>query len=316
MEAAKRLWYTLRISAAQGHRRSSIQLGVTFPQTEIGADPGAVRAYAQAVEEMGFDYLLAYDHVLGADVSNRQDWNPVRGGPPTYNHTHLFHEPFVLFGFLAGITKRLHLATGVLIVGQRQTALVAKQAAEIDVLSGGRLRLGIGAGWNDVEFEALGMEFHNRGRRNDEQIALLRALWTQEVVTFEGQWDKVTAAGINPLPVQRPIPIWIGGGREPVLKRAGRLADGVFLNVPLGDSWETIAKIHAYAREAGRDPSAIGIESMVQLVSRPVEHSVEAVRAWEARGGTHMSCNTMNAGLSTADQHIDALRLFKQALDS
>ena len=218
-----------------------MQLGVTFPQTEIGVDPGAIRAYAQAAEGLGYDYLVAYDHVLGADVSVRPDWKPRRHGrqphlatalPPAYSHKHAFHEILVLFGYLAGVTKRLGLATGVLIVGQRQTALVAKQAAEVDVLSGGRLRLGIGAGWNDVEFEALGMDFHSRGRRNEEQIALLRALWTQEVVTFEGRWHKVTAAGINPLPVQRPIPIWVGGGAEPVLKRAGRLADGVSLNTP------------------------------------------------------------------------------------
>ncbi|MCL0102259.1 LLM class F420-dependent oxidoreductase, partial [Dehalococcoidia bacterium] len=223
-----------------------MQLGATFPQTEIGNDPGALRAYAQAVEDMGFDYILAYDHVLGADISKRSQWRPVRGGPPTYNHTHMFHEPLVLFGYLGAITKRIGFSVGILVLGQRQTALVAKQAAEVDILTGGRLRLGIGAGWNDVEFEALGMTFHDRGRRNDEQIQVLRALWTQETVDFTGRWHTITAAGINPLPIQRPIPIWVGGGREPVLRRAGRYADGVFLNVPLGDDWETITKVRSY----------------------------------------------------------------------
>ncbi|HLE81312.1 MAG TPA: LLM class F420-dependent oxidoreductase, partial [Dehalococcoidia bacterium] len=194
-----------------------MQLGVVFPQTEIGADPGGVRNYVQAVEQMGYAHLAIYDHVLGADPTNRPDWR----GP--YTSKTLFHEPMVLFGYLAALTQRLELVTSIIILPQRQTALVAKQAAEIDVLAQGRFRFGVGIGWNQVEYEALGEDFHNRGRRMEEQIAVLRALWTQEVVTFEGKWHRITEAGINPLPVQRPIPIWMGGGAEPVLQRIARL---------------------------------------------------------------------------------------------
>ena len=291
-----------------------MQLGVTFPQTEIGTDPGAIRAYAQAAEELGYDYLLAYDHVIGADVSARPDWRPLRGGPPGYVHTDSFHEPFALFGYLAGVTNRLGLATGVLVLGQRQTALVAKQAAEVDVLTGGRLRLGIGTGWNNVEYEVLNMDFHNRGLRSEEQVALLRALWTQEVVTFKGRWHEVIAAGINPLPVQRPIPIWFGGWAEVVLKRAGRLGDGFFFTMaPNEECRQAIERIRSYAREAGRDPSAIGVEGTAALGKGTVEQAAERLQAWKAVGATHVTFNTMNAGLRTPDDHIDAIRRFKAA---
>src|SRR5216110_1916665 len=181
-----------------------MQYGVVFPQIEFGNDVQAIKDYAQTAEGLGYDYLLVYDHVLGAHPTRE----PRLTGP--YTHEHPFHEPMVLFGFLAAVTRRLQLTTGVIILPQRQTALVAKQAAEVDVLSGGRLRLGIGVGWNPVEYEALGQDFHNRGRRCEEQITVLRALWTQEVVNFKGQWHQISHAGLNPLPVQRPIPIWIG----------------------------------------------------------------------------------------------------------
>src|SRR3984957_11348408 len=177
--------------------------GVVFPQTEIGADAGAVRAYAQRVEELGFTHLLAYDHVVGADPAVHEGWD----GP--YDVTTTFHEPLVLFGYLAALTS-LELVTGIIILPQRQTALVAKQAAEVDLLTGGRLRLGVGLGWNAVEYEALGQEFGNRGRRVEEQVALLRRLWTEPSVTFEGDFERVTGAGLAPLPVQRPIPVWFG----------------------------------------------------------------------------------------------------------
>src|SRR6478752_3439105 len=182
-----------------------MRIGVVFPQTELGGDVGAVRAYGQRVEELGFTHILAYDHVVGADPDVHTGW----GGPYDVHTT--FHEPLVMFGFLAALTRSVELVTGVIILPQRQTALVAKQAAEVDLLSGGRLRLGIGTGWNAVEYEALNEDFHNRGARSEEQIAVLRALWTQPVVTFEGRWHHIDAAGINPLPVQRPIPIWLGG---------------------------------------------------------------------------------------------------------
>ena len=197
-----------------------MKLGVVFPQIEMGADPGAVRAYGQAVEQIGYHHILAYEHVVGANTASRPGWR----GP--YDIDSVFHEPFVLFGFLAGLTERIEFATGIVILPQRQTVLVAKQAAALDVLSGGRLRLGIGIGWNAVEYEALGTDFHNRGRRCEEQVALLRALWTERAVTFDGKWHRVTDAGIEPLPVQRPIPLWFGGGEERVLRRIARLADG------------------------------------------------------------------------------------------
>src|SRR5712671_7790587 len=180
--------------------------GVVFPQIEFGNDPHAIKDYAQAAEGLGYDYLLVYDHVLSA----HPDREPKLTGP--YTHEDPFHEPMVFFGFLAGVTTRLELTTGILILPQRQTALVAKQAAEVDVLSRGRLRLGVGLGWNYVEYEALGMSFTDRGKRIEEQIAVLRALWTQEVVDFKGRWHRIDRAGINPPPVQRPIPLWMGGG--------------------------------------------------------------------------------------------------------
>ena len=182
-----------------------MRVGVVFPQTEIGADRGGVRAYAEAAEELGYAHLAAYDHVLGADPAG----HPGFSGP--YTHRTMFHEVLVLLGFLAGVTRDLELVTSVVIAPQRQTALLAKQAAEVDVLSGGRLRLGLGLGWNDVEYEALGVPFRRRGRRMEEQIGLMRRLWREPVVSFEGEFHRVTAAGLNPLPERRSIPIWIGG---------------------------------------------------------------------------------------------------------
>src|SRR3970040_304736 len=197
-----------------------MRIGVVFPQTEIGADPYYIKDYAQAAEELGNSHILAYDHVIGANPTSRPGWKP------PYTHLDVFHEPFVLFGYMAGLTTKVAFVTGIIILPQRQTVLVAKQAAALDGLSGGRLRLGIGIGWNPVEYEALGENFQDRGRRSEEQIEVLRALWTKELVTFEGRWHKITDAGLNPLPVQRPIPIWFGGGAEPVIRRIGRLGDG------------------------------------------------------------------------------------------
>ena len=184
-----------------------MEIGVIFPQTEIEPDPVAVRDFAQAAEQLGFAHIFIADHVLGADPRHHD--HPSLGA---YSHESVVHETMTLMGYLAAVTQRVGLATGILILPQRQTVLVAKQAAEVDVLSGGRLRLGIGVGWNQVEFQALGEDFHNRGRRSAEQIEVMRALWTEEVVDFHGRWHNVTHAGLNPLPVQRPIPVWLGGG--------------------------------------------------------------------------------------------------------
>src|SRR5918992_2832003 len=197
-----------------------MKVGVVFPQTEIGSDAPAIRDYAQAAEELGFRHVLAYDHVIGANPTSRPGWKPA------YSHLDKFHEPFVLFGYLAGVTTKIELVTGIIILPQRQTVLVAKQSATLDILSGGRLRLGIGIGWNPVEYEALGENFKNRGRRSEEQIEVMRRLWTHELVSFEGKWHRITDAGLNPLPIQRPIPIWFGGYVDPVLRRIGRMADG------------------------------------------------------------------------------------------
>jgi probable F420-dependent oxidoreductase len=284
-----------------------MKYGVIFPQTEIGADPSGVRDFAQAAESLGYDHIVPYDHVVGANPASRPGWNA------PYTHKDMFHEPFVLFGYLAAVTKKIGLASGVIILPQRQTVLVAKQAAEADVLSGGRLRLGVGIGWNPVEYEALGMDFKNRGARSEEQIEVLRALWTKELVTFKGRWHTITDAGINPLPVQRPIPIWLGGGAEPVLRRVGRLGDGWFPLAEPGDKLRSmIEKIRSYAKEAGRDPAAIGIEGRVSVANGTPEKWREEIAKWKELGATHLSVSTMKAGLSTPAAHVDAIRRFKE----
>src|SRR5262249_31771358 len=239
---------------------AGVRIGAVFPQTEIGADPGGVHAFAQAAEELGYDHLFAYDHVLGADVSGRPDW----AGP--YTSEHQFHEIFVLFGYLAAVVPSLELVAGVLVLPQRQTALVAKQAAEIDILTGGNFRLGVGLGWNFVEFESLGEDFSNRGRRSEEQIDVLRRLWTEPGVDFDGPWHRIPSAGINPLPVERPIPIWIGGSAEGAIKGPARLADGFFPQRPLEGGWPaTIERLRGWTEEAGRDPDSIGIDQRIQV---------------------------------------------------
>jgi probable F420-dependent oxidoreductase len=279
-----------------------VQIGVVFPQTEIGADPAGVRAFAEAVAELGYHHLLAYDHVLGADVGARPEW----AGPYTVEHQ--FHEIFVLFGYLAGVAPGLELVTGVLVLPQRQTALVAKQAAEIDILTGGRFRLGVGLGWNFVEFEALGEEFHNRGRRVEEQIVVLRRLWTEPVVAFDGEYHQIPAAGINPLPVQRPIPIWIGGSAEAAIRRAARLADGFFPQRPLDGGWPTtMERFRAWVTEAGRDPSHVGIEWRLSVAEGTPDDWLREAEEWRALGATHLSVASMGAGLAGADRHIERI---------
>ena len=284
-----------------------MKIGVVFPQTEIGNDPAVIRDYAQAVEGMGYTHILAFDHVLGANPERPGGWK----GPYTYKHA--FHEPFVLFGFLAGTTARVELVTGIVILPQRQAALVAKQAAAVDVLSGGRLRLGIGVGWNPVEFEALGEDFHNRGKRVEEQIEVMRALWTKELVTVSGKWHKVPDAGINPLPVQRPIPVWMGGESEPVQRRMARMGDGWMPHFrPKPESQAVVDRLHGMIREAGRDPSRFGIEGRITLTQVPREQWASEVAAWrKMRGITHVCINTMNLGLARPEDHVKTLREFK-----
>jgi len=295
-----------------------MRVGVVFPQTEIGSDPIAVRDYAQTAEGLNCSHILAFDHVLGANRANRPNFH----GP--YDHNSLFHEPFVLFGYLAGLTERIGLTTGIIIVAQRQTALVAKQAAAVDVLSGGRLRLGIGIGWNDVEFEGLGENFSDRGKRSEEQVEVMRALWTQETVTYEGKWHKITEAGINPLPVQRPIPIIFGGMADAVLRRIAKIGDGWLPQFegfePDGKSTNEegrtlIAQLESYIREAGREPKDVTIEGRIKLGDRTPEACALEVSAWADLGATDVTLNTMGAGLSSPKDHIDAIRRFLETLN-
>jgi probable F420-dependent oxidoreductase len=289
-----------------------MKIGVVFPQTEIGEDPAAIRDYAQAVEALGYTHVLAFDSVVGANPDRPGGWDS------QYTYRHAFHEPFALFAFCAAVTRRIELATGVLILPQRQTTLAAKQAAEVDILSAGRLRLGIGVGWNPVEFEALGENIHDRGKRVEEQLEVMRLLWTRELVTYEGRWHRVPDAGIRPLPVQRPIPVWMGGESEPVLRRAARLADGwITLQTfrPGPAAQQTIDRLHALVRQAGRDPAAFGIEGRVALAQVPPAEWAKEMAAWRAmRGITHLCVNTMGLGLPSPEEHVRTLERFKSAV--
>jgi len=287
-----------------------MRIGAIFPQTEIGNDPAVIRDYAQAVEDLGFSHILAYDHVLGAGLSTRPDWR----GP--YTSETPFHEPFVLFGYLSAVTRRVGLVTGVIILPQRQTALVAKQAAEVDLLSGGRLRLGVGVGWNDVEYHALNEDFHSRGARMDEQIAVLRALWSDTAVTVNGRFHHIENAGINPLPPRRNIPIWVGGHSDAAIRRAARLGDGWFPQSPPSDRMrESVALLRRYTADAGRPQDAVGIEARLTVAQVPDESGwVAHVQGWRDLGADYLGVNTMGAGLATPAEHIEALRRVMQTL--
>jgi probable F420-dependent oxidoreductase len=291
-----------------------MRIGAVFPQTEMPADRGQIRAYVEAVRDLGFDHLVAYDHVLGAYPPAHPEGprlKPVptaNGWEGAYTYQTTFHEPFVLFGYVAALSD-LELVTGVLVLPQRQTALVAKQAAEVDVLTGGRTRLGVGIGWNGVEYDGLGKTFEDRGRRLEEQVRLLRALWTDEVVTFEGEYEQVVGAGINPLPVQRPIPLWIGARDSgPGLRRAGRVADGWFALVRPGPRLESALEVlHTAAREAGRDPADLGMEGRINVGTLDLDQIAAEASGWRDQAATHVSLNTMNAGLVGVDDHVAAL---------
>ncbi len=283
-----------------------MQIGVIFPQTEIGADPAVVRDFAQTAEGLGYSHILAYDHVLGA-LPERE---PKLTGP--YTHESSFHEPFVLFGYLAGITERVELVTGVIILPQRQTALVAKQAAEIDILSGGRLRLGIGTGWNYVEYDSLNEQFSNRGKRQEEQVDVLRQLWADPVVDFDGKWHRIDRAGLNPLPMRR-IPIWFGGFSDPAFKRAARVGDGFIFGGSSPDAETSLEKIRGYLQTEGRDPTTFGMEAMLNYSDGPEKWAAEVER-WRAAGVDYVSMRTMNAGLEGPRAHIDAIEQYWKAV--
>jgi probable F420-dependent oxidoreductase len=277
----------------------------------------AIGEFVRAVEEMGFDHLFVADHVLGADPQHHSHPSLV-----AYSHESVVHESLTLLAYLAAITRRITLATGILILPQRQTVLVAKQAAQIDVLSGGRLRLGVGVGWNAVEYEALNETFDNRGRRSAEQIAVLRALWTQAVVDFRGEFHRIDHAGLCPMPIQRPIPIWLGAGSreravppDAVLRRVGRLADGWSPNLtPDASGQAIVARVHDYAREAGRDPAQLPLEGRIRLAGEDAGEWMKQVDAWKALGATSVIGEPRGDGRTFPDGHLDALRRFRQAL--
>ncbi|MDE3087068.1 MAG: LLM class F420-dependent oxidoreductase [Acidobacteriota bacterium] len=287
-----------------------MDVGVIFPQTEVGGDSGAVRAIGQAADELGYRHLAAYDHVLGGDTEVLGDL----GGPYTIDDP--FREPLTMFAYLAGCTD-LAFATSILIGPQRQTALLAKQAAEVDLLSGGRLRLGLGIGWNKVEYDALGVPFEARGDILEEQVAVLRALWIQRSVTFEGRFHQIRAAGLAPLPAQRPIPVWIGGYAPAALRRVGRIADGWFPMVrPGGGLEKALETIEEGAAEVGRDLSGFQFEGRLEYGTRDHDKIAEHARRWADAGASHLSLNTMHAGLTTVDEHVAALAEMAEVLFS
>ena len=285
-----------------------MKIGVVFPQTEIGNDPAVIRDYAQTAEALGYSHILAYDHVLGVNPRRPGGWQ----GPYTYNDP--FHEPFVLFGFIAGVTKEIEFVTGILILPQRETALVAKQAACLDVLSHGRLRLGMGIGWNKVEYAALRQDFQTRGKRIEEQVALLRQLWTKPLVSFDGRWHNIPDAGLNPLPVQRPIPIWFGGHADAVLRRIAMMGDGWLPNYRTAeDAAPSLDLLNQYLAEAGRSREDIGLEARLHSRLGDRETLLKRMAKWQDAGATHISLNTMGAGFQSLGEHITAISEFAAA---
>lgn len=274
-----------------------MKIGLIYPQTELGGDPAAVRAIALAAEELGFDYLLAYDHVVGAS----HDREPKLTGPYTEHHS--FHDPLVMFSHAAALTKRLEFATGVLILPQRQTALVARQAADVDLLSGGRLTLGVGTGWNYVEYDVLGQDFTTRGKRMDEQVALLRQLWTEPLVSFDGAFDQIDRAALNPRP-RRRIPILLGGFADVALRRAARVGDGFIFADGAADAFGQLIRLRELLSEGGRGSEPFELRCNM-LRAKAAQDVGETARRWADAGGTHAAISTMGLGHTSAEQHLD-----------
>lgn len=286
-----------------------MKIGVVFPQTEFGNDPGLIKAYAQLAEEVGYSHILAYDHVLGAEP--RPGWQ----GP--YTHETSFHEPLVMFAFMAGVTTSIEFVTGILILPQRQTAVVAKQVSTLDILSGGRVRFGVGVGWNDVEYTALNQDFSTRGKRMEEQIAVLRELWQKPLVTFNGRWHNIPAAGIKPLPHQAHIPIWFGGHAEAVLQRAAKMGDGWFPNYyKPADAVPWLEKLDGYLADNGRSRADFGVEARMSFGKNGTDpegwHA--HVQAWQETGVTHLTLNTMGIGFQSPQEHLNAIQIFAETI--
>ena len=288
-------------------------LGASLPQSELGDDPAAVREWALAVEDMGFDYIAVIDHVLGA-----RPGHPVLQGSRRFHFTseRIVHEPLVLLGYLAAMTRRVRLVTAIVILPQRQTALVAKQAAEVDLLSGGRLTLGVGLGWNSIEFEALGEDFRTRGQRIEEQIAVLRRLWTAQHVSYRGRWHTIDDAGLNPRPVQQPIPIWIGAESDTAIERAARIADGwIALGRPDEETARRVRLFRDATIQAGRDPSLLALVGSVgSRTMRAADDLRRDADAWQRFGGSHLTLNSTGAGASTLHAHLEALQGTRDAV--
>lgn len=286
-----------------------MQIGVIFPQTEFGHDPLAIRDFAQTAEALGYNHILTYEHVVGANPNRPGGWQ----GP--YTHEDQFLDPFALFSYMTAVTQQIAFVTGILILPQRETALVANQAATLDVLCQGRFRLGVGVGWNQIEMTALNQNFKTRGKRIEEQIELLRLLFTQPLVTFKGKWHQLDDVGINPLPRQRPIPIWLGGHADVVLRRVARLGDGWFPNYrDAASARPSLAKLEQYLAENGRRLTDIGIEARVYYKDGTPAGWQAHHTAWTEAGATHLTLNTMGAGLQTPAQHIKAIQFFAENL--
>jgi probable F420-dependent oxidoreductase len=285
-----------------------MEYGAVFPHNEIGTDPGAIRAFAQGVEALGATHLLIYDHVLGADPNRPGGWR----GP--YDKDVAFHEPFTTFAFLAAVTEKIDFVTTVLILPQRQTALVAKQAAEVAILSNDRFRLGIGTGWNEIEYEALNEDFATRGRRQAEQVQLLRRLWTEDTFTFQGEFHTVSAAGINPRP-SRPIPIWFGGSAPALLKRCAQLGDGWIPLMGANDAARAcIETIREHRAAAGLGMDGFGIQAQAQYRGGNPERWSSHAESWRKLGGTHVAIATHNAGQTDVDGHLARVREYLEAV--
>ena len=279
-------------------------LNALFPTRDIGTDPAKIRDWAQAAEGLGYHCIEVADHVFGA--APRGDWKPV------YSETDPFHETFTTMAFIAAVTKTIRLCSGVLILPQRQTGLVAKQAAEVDILSGGRLRLGVGVGWNHVEYEALGTEWRTRGARQAEQIEVMRRLWTEDLVTFDGRFHKLTAVNLLPVPVQRPIPIWFGGSSDAVIKRAARLGDGWMpILAPDAEGEAKLARLRGHLEEFGRDPATFGLEGWLRMHERDPERWAAAAQGWQRLGAQMVMLYPMYR-MPKLDEQIETLRRFKE----
>ena len=272
-----------------------MKIGLVFPQTEAGGDPRAIGRIGIGAEQLGYASLTVYDHVLGASHDREP---PLTGG---YDETHPFHDPFVMFAYLAGVTRTIELVTGVMVLPQRQTVLVAKQAADVDLLSNERLRLGVGIGWNHVEYAAMGQDFGTRGKRLEEQVALLRKLWREPLVRFEGRFDTVDRAALVPRP-RRTIPIWMGGFAPVARRRAAALADGFIFADTTGAAFDQLPELRGFLAETGR-AEGFGMH-LDMLQAKSAAAVVDLALRWRDAGGTHAAVNTMGQGLATADAHL------------